>query len=67
MKYHLQRLNKTKRLIKGLYKTLIQILIFDDSDEIEISLDLLNCLNILNTSGGYLTQTFNSQTLRGDL
>ena len=27
----------------------------------------LNALTFWNTSGGYLTQTFNSQTLRGDL
>ena len=30
-----------------LYKTLIKRWIFDDSDEIEIRLPLLNCLNIL--------------------
>ena len=31
----------------GLYKTLFKRLIFDESDEIEIRLSLLYCLNIL--------------------
>ena len=39
-----------------LYKTLIKRLIFDDSDEIEIRLSLLNCLNILQ----YMWWLFNS-------
>ena len=42
-------------------------LIFDDCDEIEIRLPLITVLTFLNTPGGYLTQTFNSQTLRCDL
>ena len=52
----------------GLYKTLIKRWIFDDSDEIEIRLHLLYCFNILeDIQEDWLTQTFNSQILRGDL
>ena len=41
-KYRLQILNQI-----GLYKTLIKRLIFDDSDETEARIPLVNCLNIL--------------------
>ena len=48
-------------------KTLIKRWIFDDSDETEISLPCCwTLLTFLNIYGGYLTQTFNSWTLRGE-
>ena len=58
----LQRLNQ-------IYKTLIKRWIFDDSDEVEIMLPYFrtNVLTFRNTSGGYVTRTFNPLTSRGDL
>ena len=41
-RYRLKSLNQI-----GLYKTLLKRWIFDDSDETEIKLPLLNCLNVL--------------------
>ena len=41
-RYRLKSLNQI-----GLYKTLLKRWIFDDSDETEITLPLLNCLNVL--------------------
>ena len=64
--------HETRNILQGLnqiYKTLIKIWKFNYSDEIEIY--RLPCcwtaLTIWNISGGYLTQTFNSVTLRGDI
>ena len=59
--------NRVQKL-KQIYKTLIKRLNFDDSDEIEIRLPYCwTALTFWNTSGSYLTQTFNSLTLVGDL
>ena len=50
-----------------LYKTLIKRLVFNDSDDIEIRLSLLNCLNILEYIWRLINSGFNLQTLRGEL
>ena len=51
----------------NIYKTLIERWIFDDSDEIEIRLLWYwTFLTFWNISRGFLTQTFNSWSLRGD-
>ena len=58
----LQKLNQ-------IYKTLIKRWIFGDSDEIEIMVPYFwtAVLTFRNTSGGYVTRTFNPLTSRGDL
>ena len=53
MKYRLQRWNQI-----GLYESLIKRWIFDDSDETEIRLPLLNCLNILKYTWWLLNSGF---------
>ena len=58
----LQRLNQ-------IYKTFIKRQSFDDADEIEIMLPYfwIAVLTFRNTSGGYVTRTFNPLTSRGGL